>query len=141
MQQDPAVLTLLAAVADNMAKTTALVYDRETASGNEKMAWTKRFPNKVQLFIRLASSSVNKVVPKAPAEEFLAMLEAKKDQAHTMVVHAIKTQRNGTQLIDQPFSNALYAGTLYNSEGNDIPKGLSTFFSVPAPIIGGKSAM
>ena len=65
MQQDPAVLTPLAAVADNMAKTTALVYDRETASGNEKMAWTKRFPSKVQLIIRLASSSVDKVVPKA----------------------------------------------------------------------------
>jgi hypothetical protein len=117
------------------------MYDKETASGNEKMSWTKRFPMQKQQFILFASTSANKVVPKAPAEEYLALLESKKEHAHSMVQHGITIQRGGTQAIDHPFASSLYSGILYNLEGNGIPKGISTFLSVPAPIIGGKAAM
>ncbi len=131
----------MASVADSMAKTSALMYDKETAAGNEKMSWTRRFPAQKQQFILFASSLASKVVPKTPAEEYLTLLEAKKEHSHSMVQHGITIQRGGTQAIDHSFAALLYSGVLFKTEGHGTPKGISTFLSVPAPIIGGRSAM
>ena len=126
---------------DSIVKTSALLYDKESASGNEKTSWTKRFPAQKQMCLLYASSLASKVVPKSPNEEYLTMLESKKEHALSMVQHGITTQRGGTQAIDQAFASSLYSCTFYNTEGNGSPKGISTFLSVPAPIVGGKAAM
>ena len=129
---DPTSQALFATLTDISAKTNALLTDKESGSGNEKHKWTTRFPVQKQSFIRFASASTEKVVPDGPAEEYLTLLETKKEHSLSMVQHGITTQRGGSQVIDNAFASALYTGTLHNTEGNGSPKGLSLFFAVPA---------
>ena len=105
------------------------------------MAWKNRFPAQKQAFLLLASASPDKVVPTKPKEEYVTMLESKKEFAKSMVQHGIATQRGGTQVINHALASALYSGNFYNPEGNGAPKGISIFFAVPAPFAGNTSAM
>ena len=136
-QQD----AMFATLTDVVAKTTALLSDRE-AGGNEKQKWTNRFPLTKQKFLKYASASKDKIIPDEPCEAFKSMLESKKEHIKGMIQHEVNTRRAGSQTIDSAFATALYTGELLNTDGNGgSPKGLSIFLSVPGKKLDSKSAM
>jgi len=131
----------LATLTDIAAKTNGLLADKEGGSGNEKLVWTKRFPIQKQTFIRFASVTIDKMIPLEPSEEYLSLLETKKEHVLSVVQHGIAIQRGGSQVIDNAFATALYTGIFYNTEGNGNPKGLSIFFAGPSQSVDAKSTM
>ena len=139
---DPTLVAILATMSDICAKQNAHIYDRESGEGgNEKLAWKKRFPLQKQTFVLYASSTKEKVIPEKPTEEYLTLLESKKEHSHSLVQHGITVQRCGTQAINNALAAALYTASFYSFDNSGTPKGISIFFSVPAPIINSTSAM
>ena len=140
-QQAPELQAILATITDLQAKTNAQIFKDKDEAGNEKVSWKKRFPMQKQSFVLFASTSADKVVPESPTEEYLSLLETKKEHSLSMVEHGIVSQRGGSQVVDHALASSLYTGTFCNSEGNGPPKGISIFFAVPAPSVYGSAAM
>ena len=140
---DPTLVAILASLSDVCAKQVAQASDRESGEGGQgRTPWKNRFSVLKQNLLLFASATSEKQVPKEPAEAYLVVLESKKEQAHYSVQHAINKVKGGTQSIDLAFSTSLYNGNLSNVEGSGgTPQGLSTFFSVPAPIVRDTTAM
>ena len=95
-----------------------------------------------QNFILFASTTTVDIVPDKPSAELKLIFESRTDQqVQSIVHHSIITQWGGSQVVDNAYSMALYNRTFHNAENNRPPRGLSMFFAIPAPNIGGTSTM
>ena len=132
--------TFMEKFVDLQARAISLAHDKKEEIEKEEN-WKKRMNVKTQKYMLFASVSVDRVVPECPNNEFKVMLDNKKEQSLSYMQSCILIHRNGTQVIDMNLSTSLWHGTLYNVNLHGPPIGLSIFYAVPAPLIGGEPAM
>jgi hypothetical protein len=125
--------------ADFQAKLISMTLDKSDKEKTGK-GW-KRLNDHNKQYILFAGASVERKVATGPNEEFSKFLDLKKDQALPFLQSSIITQRGGSQVIDMAINAWLWNGTLYNANHHGAPIGLSIFYAVPAPLIGGEHAM
>ena len=125
---------------DYQARAISLAHDKKEEAEKEEK-WHKRMNVKTRKYMLFASVTVDRVVPECPDSEFKVMLDNKREQSLSYMQACILIHRNGTQVIDMNLSTTLWHGTLYNANLNGPPMGLSIFYAVPAPLIGGEAAM
>ena len=125
---------------DFQARAISMAHDKKEEVEKEEN-WHKRMNVKTRKYILFASVSVDRVVPECPDGEYKVMLDNKKEQSLSYMQACILIHRNGTQVIDMNLSTSLWHGSLYNVNLHGPPVGLSIFYAVPAPLIGGEAAM
>jgi hypothetical protein len=132
--------SFMAQFIDFQAHAIASAHDKKEESEKEEK-WHKRINVKIRKYILFASVTVDRVVPESPDSEYKTMLDNKKEQSLSFMHACILIQRNGTQVIDNNLATSLWNGILYNPNLQGPPIGLSIFYSVPAPLIGGELTM
>ena len=125
---------------DFQARAISLAHDKKDESEKAEK-WQKRMNATSRKFILFASASADRTVPEFPNSEYKTMLDNNKDQALSFLQASILIHRNGTQVIDSNLAVSLWNGFLYNANLQGPPIGLSIFYAVPAPLIGGETAM
>ena len=132
--------TFMEQFVDFQARAISLAHDKKEESEKAEK-WQKRMNVKTRKFLLFASVSTDRSVPDCPNSEYKTMLDNNKDQALSYLQACIIIHRNGTQVVDTNLAVSLWNGFLYNANPHGPPIGLSIFYAVPPPLIGGEAAM
>ena len=132
--------TFMEQFVDLQARAISLAHDKKEEAEKEEN-WHKRMNVKTRKYILFASVSADRIVPERPDGEYKIMLDNKKEQSLSYMQSCILIHRNGTQVVDNNLATSLWNGILYNANLHGPPMGLSIFYAVPAPLIGGEPAM
>ena len=138
---DPNLTAILNSQAETMCKLVDMI-DSNTAPRGEGSAtnYKKRLNIKLRTSLLIASSSTTSLAPTELNEDFRLLLESPKGQALHLIQFYITQSRGGSQTIDISTSTMFFNCAFLNTR-RDHPNGLSTFFCVPSPILGGESLM
>lgn len=127
--------------ADTNAAIAQLLTNNQTSSGGSK-SYTTRFHAKLRTFLAYASATgTNHALPKEPNDDYKTFLESPKSQSSHLAQHNLRNQRDASLLVDHSMVTMLYTADFINHTNDDYPRGLSIFFSVPAPVVGGTGSM
>jgi hypothetical protein len=125
---------------DTMAKFVQIHQESKQGGSGDGQNWERRFPETTRNAFLFMSSSVDRIAPEEPNDEFKLFLETPASQIVTSAKQSINDRRGGSQTIDKPYATALHNLNFHNTN-NLVPSGLSIFFANPALSYNGNETM